>query len=160
MKKHRIDIINIMKYSILVIIIAYVGILLVRQGGDAPMKEVRKNVTDAMKTEGMKSAGTQEFKRCYGLNDKEFEEVALYIPDDVMGVDELLLIRLKNESQAEEALKTVQKRLDTQIESFEGYGAEQTKLLKSAVLDNRGRYIFMAVGKNADKAYRAFKKSL
>ncbi len=160
MKKRRIDIINILKYGMVAVIIAYVAVLLARQGGDAPMKEVKKQVVEAMKTEGMESAGTQELKRYYGLNANDFESVVLYIPNDVMGVNELLIVRLKNESQAETVVKAAQKRLDTQTESFEGYGAEQTKLLKAAMLDNRGMYVFMAVGKNADKAYSAFKKSL
>ncbi len=160
MKKRRIDIINILKYAMVVVIIAYVAVLLARQGGDAPMKEVTKQVVDAMKTEGMESAGSQELKRYYGLNENDYESVVLYVPNDVMGVNELLVVRLKNEGQAEAVVKAAQKRLDTQTESFEGYGAEQTKLLKAAVLDDRGMYVFLAVGKNADKAYDAFKKSL
>lgn len=160
MKTNRIDLINILKYGMIVVIIAYIIFLIVRQGGDAPMEEVRANVLKAMKTEGMKEAGTQELKRYYSLNAKDVEEVMLYIPDDVMGVNELLLIRLKDESQAETIMKAAQSRLDTQTESFEGYGVEQTKLLKAAVLENKGKYIFMAVGENADLAYSAFKKSL
>lgn len=160
MKRRRIDIINILKYGMVIVIIAYVAVLLARQGGDAPMKTVEENVITAMGMEGMSRAGTQELKRYYGLNDNDFEEVVLCIPDDVMGVNELLIVRLKDDSQAEAVMEAAQKRLDTQTESFEGYGAEQTKLLKSAVLDKRGSYVFMAVGKNAEKACRALKKSL
>ena len=160
MKKKRIDMIHILEYLIFCLILVYVILLVYAKGGDAPAEEVRKNVLSAIKTEGMKQAGTQEFKRYYGLNAKDYEDVTLYLPDSVMGVDELLIVKLKEESQAENVLEAVRKRLDTQEESFKGYGASQTKLLQSAVLETRGLYGVMAVGEDADKAYAAFKKSL
>ena len=160
MKRTRIDIINILKYGMLLVIIVYIAVLLAAQGGDAPAETVKGNVLSAADTEGMQEADAQDFKRYYGLNANDYEEVILFLPKDVMGVDELLIVRVKGGSQAEAVKEAADKRLDTQTESFEGYGAEQTKLLKSAVLEERGSYVFMAVGKDADKAYAAFKKSL
>ena len=51
-------------------------------------------------------------------------------------------------------------RLETQKTSFEGYGAKQTKLLESAVLDTKGEYVLLAVSENADEMAGAFQKSL
>ncbi len=160
MKKIKLDIINILKYGMLLVIIAYVVILLAAQGGDAPAETVKNNVLAVTDTDGMKEADVQDFKRYYGLNANDYEEVLLYLPKDVMGVDELLIVRVKGEGQTEAVKEAAEERLDTQTESFEGYGAEQTKLLKSAVLEERGSYVFMAVGEDADVAYAAFKKSL
>lgn len=160
MKKVKLDIINILKYGMLLVIIVYVVILLAAQGGDAPAETVKNNVLAVTGTDGMKEADVQDFKRCYGLNANDYEEVLLYLPKDVMGVDELLIVRVKGEGQTETVKEAAEERLDTQTESFEGYGAEQTKLLKSAVLEERGSYVFMAVGEDADEAYAAFKKSL
>lgn len=160
MKRSKIDVINILKYGMLLVIIVYVVLLLASQGGDAPVKTVKKRVLAVMNTGGMKEAANRDFKRCYGLNANDYGEVVLYLPGDVMDVDELLIVRVKNGSQTEDVREAAKKRLDTQIESFEGYGARQTKLLKSAILEERGSYVFMAVGEDADKAYAAFKKSL
>jgi len=160
MKKYRIDILNILKYGMLLVIIAYIAVLLIQEGGDAPMDTVRRNVLGAVETKGMKEADSQDFKRFYGLNANDYEDVLLYVPEDVMGVDELLIIRLKEEGQEKAVEDAARKRLDTQLESFEGYGTEQTKLLNSAILENRGSYVFLAVGKDADSAYGAFRKSL
>lgn len=160
MKKGRIDLINILKYGMLLVIIVYVILLLAAQGGDAPAETVKSNVLAVTDTEGMQEADVQDLKRYYGLNANDYEEIVLYLPKDVMGADELLIVRVKSESQTEAVKEAARERLDTQTESFEGYGAEQTKLLKSAVLEERGSYVFMAVGKDADEAYAAFKKSL
>lgn len=160
MEKRRIDVLNVLKYGMLLVIIAYIIVLVAREGGDAPMETVKKNVAGAVKTDGMKEGNSQDFKRYYGLNADDYEEVFLYVPEGMMDVSELLIVRLKSEAQEETVREAAQKRLDTQTENFEGYGTEQTKLLKSAILESRGSYVFMAVGKDADKAYRAFKKSL
>lgn len=160
MKKSGVDSINILKYGMVLVILGYVVLLVMGQGGDAPMEKVKKNVMAAFKAEGIKEAGTQDFKRYYGLNANDYEDVVLYLPGDVMGAEELLIVKVKDESQTEAVESAARERLDTQTESFEGYGAEQTKLLKSAVLDRRGSFVVMIVGKDADKAYSAFKKSL
>ncbi|WP_346706579.1 DUF4358 domain-containing protein, partial [Merdimonas faecis] len=90
----------------------------------------------------------------------DYDGVALYIPNDVMSVNELLIIKLKDESQAEQVEAAAKERLKTQKTSFEGYGAKQTKLLESAVLDTKGEYVLLAVSENADEMAGAFQKSL
>lgn len=49
---------------------------------------------EAVSTEGMEKAGTQDIKRYYGLNPEDYRGIALYLPDDVMGVNEVLIVRL------------------------------------------------------------------
>lgn len=56
--------------------------------------------------------------------------------------------------------EAAQKRLDTQKESFEGYGVEQTKLLNDAVLESKGDYVILIVSGKAQAGDEAFKKSL
>ncbi|MEF2805832.1 MAG: DUF4358 domain-containing protein [Massilistercora timonensis] len=159
-KRRGFDIIDFAKYGMIVIIIAYVVFLLMREGGDAPLETVEKNVLEAVSTEGMEKAGTQDIKRYYGLNPEDYRGIALYLPDDVMGVNEVLIVRLADESQEEPVTEAAQKRLDTQKESFEGYGVEQTKLLNDAVLESKGDYVILIVSGKAQAGDEAFKKSL
>ena len=92
-KRRGFDIIDFAKYGMIVIIIAYVVFLLMREGGDAPLETVEKNVLEAVSTEGMEKAGTQDIKRYYGLNPEDYRGIALYLPNDVMGVNEVLIVR-------------------------------------------------------------------
>lgn len=160
MKKHKINVTGFLKYGMLLVIFGYIILLLVQAGGDAPMNTVKEQVLGAVEMKGMKAAGTQDLKKYYGLNANDFEEVVLYLPDNVMSVNELLIIRLRSEGQAEQAEEAAKERLSTQKDNFEGYGVNQSKLLNSAILEGRGRYIFLVVGEDADKAYSAFRKSL
>ncbi len=99
-------------------------------------------------------------KRFYGLNPKDYEGAVLFVPKDNMDVHEILIVKLRDESQAESVEIAIQKRLDSQLKSFEGYGAEQVALLKSHVLDVKGNYIFYMVGEKANDAEKAFLESL
>lgn len=99
-------------------------------------------------------------KRFYSLNPKEYEGTVLYAPKDNMDVNEIFIVKLKDKSQSETVEEAVQKRLETQLKSFEGYGAEQTALLKSHVLEIRGNYVFYMVGEKANDAKKAFLDSL
>ena len=77
-----------------------------------------------------------------------------------MDVDEILIVRMKDSAQ-ENALKdAMQTRIDTQTQSFEGYGVNQTKLLKDAVIDVKGNYALLVVNEKAAEADEAFRKSL
>lgn len=161
MKKQKMDWLNLLKYGMVVVLIVYIAVLLSQEGsGDVPVKTLRENIIAATQEDGMSKGTTQDLKKYYGLNANDYDGVMLYIPDDVMSVNEILVVKLKDKSQAEGVEEAARKRLDTQKSSFEGYGAEQTKLINSAVLDSRGYYVLLAISDDADAIYEAFKKSI
>lgn len=160
MKKLKMDTISLLKYGMILVLLGYIVMLIVNAGGDAPMDIVSKQTLGAVEIKEMKKAGTQDLKKYYKLNANDFEEVVLYLPEGVMSVNEFLLVRLRDEKQSESVEQAVWERLDIQKDSFDGYGAEQTQLLESAVLECRGKYVLFVVGEDADKAYAAFRKSL
>lgn len=160
-KQKQIDVINILKYAMVGVFIIYIIWLLAMQGGTkTPMKTMKTNIMSVINTDGMKKGTTQDLKRYYGLNANDYKGSMLYVPDDVMGVRELLVIKLSNVGQADQVKAAAQKRLDTQKNSFEGYGAEQTKLINAAVLESRGDYVLMVIDKKADDVQKIFRKSL
>lgn len=126
---------------------------------DADMESVVKAVTQAAGMEGSQPAGARMVKRFYGLNPGDYESVVLYAPADNMDVQELLVVKLKESSQRAEVEAAIQGRLDTQLKSFEGYGAEQTALLEAHVLRVKGNYVFYIVHERAAEAGAAFEKS-
>lgn len=161
MKNGKIDLINILKYLMVLVLIMYVVFLISREGSsDVPVDTIEKNITKVMKTKGMSKGSAQDLKKYYGLNANDYDGVMLYIPNDVMSVNEVLVVKVKDESQTEDIEKAVQTRLDTQKKSFEGYGVEQTKLLRSAVVESKGSYTILVVSKDADKIDEAFRKSI
>lgn len=160
-RKHSIDLLNLLKYLMVLVFLAYIAFLLARESADdVPVKTLQKQIMKVTTEEGMTKGTTQDLKRYYGLNAEDYDGVVLYIPDDVMSVNELLIVKLKDESQADQVEEAARERLDTQKTSFEGYGAEQTRLLNGAVLETRGTYVLLTVSADADNIYAAFKNCL
>ena len=91
-----------------------------------------------------------DLRRYYGLSAEDYDGYFLYLSESTMAVDELLVVKLKDSSQAAAVEEQVEARLDSQIDAFDGYGVEQTALLKAHVLERMGNYIFFAVSEEAD----------
>lgn len=142
---------------LLVFIIADVSL---DQSSSADIKTVAAQVAKAAEVDVDAAAEERMVKRFYGLNPKDYEGAVLYAPKDNMDVNEIFIVKLKDELQAKSVEEAIQKRLDTQMKSFEGYGAEQTALLKAHVLEVRGNYIFYMVGEKDGKTQKAFLESL
>lgn len=127
---------------------------------NAKMESVAKKVVKAIDTGELSEADNRMVKRLYGLNANDYENVVLYVSDSNMKVEELLIVKLTDTAQSETVETAIDTRLNKQLESFEGYGPEQCKLLKDHILDVKGNYILYVVDKKAKAADKAFQKSL
>ena len=148
--------------------IAMVAVLLVfmiylqmgAKESDAAIGDVAGAVVNTLDTSTMEESANRKFKKFYGLNAGDYDGVVLYAPLSNMDAEELLIVKLKNSSQAETVRAAIEKRLETQKSSFEGYGIEQYDLLENHILDIRGNYILYVVHSDANKALQAFRDSL
>lgn len=126
----------------------------------ASVEAVAQSVTAAVSMDNMQESSNRMFKKLYGLNAGDYEGVAFYMPLTNMNAEEILIIKLKDQSQAETVTEAVNVRLETQKSSFEGYGIEQFALLEKHILDVRGNFIFYVVHTEAGKAAAAFADAL
>lgn len=149
------------KYVLLVFLFIFIIRLMTGEGSSAaPIEQVDTDVTAAIDMNMLSAADHRMFKRLYGLNANDYEAVSLYVSGSNMEVEELLIVRLSDQSQAESVETAINSRLEKQLQSFEGYGPDQCKLLNDHILDVRGNYILFIVHGDAAAADKAFRKSL
>lgn len=124
---------------------------------DIPVEDLEA-LTQPLLKEGEYQPGEgRMIRRFYGLNPADYEGVVLYYPSTNMGVEELLLVKLSDTSQAEAVEQAIAARLASQKESFDGYGVEQTDMLNNhAVVEVQGKYVLFAVSENDQKIRQAF----
>ena len=128
---------------------------------DAEPADVTAAVTAQLDMGEMLPGDNQLITRFYGLDPAEFESCTLYYPTTNMMAEELLIVRLRDVSQQETVRKAAQARIDTQKNTFEGYGVEQFQLLSDhAVIEVRGNYVLFVVSAQAEAARDAFLKAL
>lgn len=161
MTKYFIKGMGILKYVLLFALFIFIAILLQDDKiSTMSMDDVEAKVIKAVGWDGAVKADNRTVKRIYGINVNDYEDVRLYVSDSNMKVEELLLVRLRSTDQANEIEQAIQSRVDSQLESFEGYGPEQCELLNSHVLDVSGNYVLFVVNVNAQTADKAFQNAL
>ena len=123
----------------------------------AEYADVRQAVLAEMDLGELQQADNQMVKRLYGLQPAEYAGCTLYYPTTNMGAEEVLLIRLSDPEQEQAVLSAIEKRLQTQKNSFDGYGVQQYDLLTNhAVIEARGGYVLFAVCPNDEAVRQAF----
>lgn len=164
MKKNFVgglDIINICKYAMVIVFAVYIGLLLnMNTDSQTAYDVVEKAVFEACDLEGMEKADSMKIRKYYGFYDKDYDGVTLYMSKDAMGAEEVLLVHTNDPEQVTEVTAAIEERISRQKNNFDGYGAEQMKLLNQAIVDQKGRYILMAVSPDAEKIREAFRKAL
>ena len=124
---------------------------------ETPFETVLAAVTAEADLSGTKEGTVQMIRRLYGIDPAAYEQCALYYPSTNMGAEELLLVKLKDPADAETLIAAAEKRLETQLNVFEGYGVEQTALLTDhARIEAQGNYFLFIVNAAADAAVSAF----
>lgn len=151
----------LIKYFLIAGLLLFIGSLLMGgKNSKADIEQVAQNVEQSVSMESLSRADNRMVKRLFGINAGDYEGTALYVSDSNMKVEEILIVKLKEASQAEEVEKAVQSRLERQLDSFEGYDPQQCALLEAHVLDTVGNYLLYVVHDDAAAADRAFRKSL
>lgn len=128
---------------------------------DADPAAVREAVTAEMDLSNVLEADNQMIRRLYGLDIAAYDACILYYPATNMGAEELLIVKLASPDQAQTVESAIESRLQTQKNTFDGYGVEQYDLLTNhAVVEVRGNYVLFVVGNTADQARQAFLDAL
>lgn len=144
---------------------AAVVYLLVMFGGNgvsnAEFADVSAAVMETVDTTNMQQAENRMVKRLYGLEPGSFEGCLLYYPTTNMGAEEVLIVKLSDPAQGALVEEAAQQRLQTQRNTFEGYGVEQFDLLTNHyVLQVQGNFALFAVGAFSGDALAAFRNAL
>jgi len=128
---------------------------------NADPMEVAEAVVETIDMENMLEADNQLIKRFYGLDPASFEGCILYYPTTNMMAEEILIVKLKDMSQQEQVRAAIEQRIETQKNTFEGYGVEQFELLtNNAVVEIRGNFVLFVVNANSAEAQKAFLKAI
>ena len=124
---------------------------------DADPAAVREAVTAQMDLTNVLEADNQMIRRLYGLDIAAYDDCILYYPATNMGAEELLIVRLASVDQAQTVQSAIEARLQTQKNTFDGYGVEQYDLLTNhSVVEVQGNYVLFVVGQNSDQVRQAF----
>ena len=156
MKTHQI-ILTVIKAALIVFLIVFLILLMTRESvKDVSVKKIGEEMSSIKSVSALNKGTDKTLLRYYDLTGDDYEGYVLYKSGSPMAVDELLIIKVKDESQLASVESAMRRRVRSQKSSFEGYGTAQIALLNARVMDTEGNYVFLAVSKDAEKWKTAF----
>ena len=148
----------------ILMVIALVAVIIVylagSSGSEKPIDEVAAPVISLFENEKSEHSQDRMFKKHYSFNAQDYDGVVLYSPVSNMDAEELLIVKLAEEDQAEELVAAVESRLDSQMNVFEGYAPQPYALCQNAIIDLQGNYLLFVVHENATLIDDAFRSAL
>lgn len=149
-----------MLLAVLVVLIFIASLLTQNRQSNAEFADVSDAVMASLDLSEMQEADTQMIKRLYGLTPSDYDGVTVWYPTTNMGAEEVLIVKLRDISQQAAVVAAAEARLDTQKNTFDGYGVGQMAQLEKAQLQVRGNYILFVCNDNVDAAVQAFLDAL
>lgn len=166
MRKESNDVLNsrmtcICKYFLILFIVLYIiFVYSYTSTKDVPFDKAEKALKNSINDENMLDVSSRGLKRYYGFNTAEYEGVMMYISNNGMSAEEILLIKVNDDTQINELEEAIRQRIKNRINDFKNYAPDQAELLKNAEIIIKGKYIFVAVSKNAGTYKKIFLQSL
>lgn len=104
----------------------------------------------------MKKGDLNKLQKLYKIDAVNVDDFILYTSTSNVKADELAVIKLKDESQAESVKENIEQRIEAQKMKFKDYRPDEYFLVENHVLKTKGPFVFFAVSKEADSMERAF----
>ncbi len=127
---------------------------------DKTVTEVAESITQSYDVSELSQIKKNKIIEDFGIDFTDVDSFVYYASDSIMNVDELMVIKLREEVNPDGISAKIEKRVTDKQVLFEGYAPEQSALLKEYVLTDDKGFIFYAVGEDAHEAYAAFKSSI
>lgn len=154
---HRLNRIKLIKWLLAGVIFAFALLMLIGNDvKDVDMGVIRAALNNSGQLGTLYEADANTVKKTFDIDVQETDGYVMYTSDSIMDVSELFCVKCRDASKMNELQAAVSARLSDQKTSFENYGTDQSFLLKNAVLEVRGEYLFYAVGGNAAVLRSAF----
>ena len=93
---------------------------------------------------------------------EQIDQVACIIAGSGITTDEVLILKMKDKTDMSAIRKIMETRLSTQTALFESYAPDEILKLKSAVIEVKGNYAFLAITntKDSSKAKKIFNEAV
>ena len=121
---------------------------------------IDEKITSSINTENFSKGSTKELRRFFNINSDDILDFIIYTPSYTMDVNEILILKVKEDSNIDAIKDSIDARVESQIQTFGSYGPEQCALLEDYILKSKGNYIFYCVSPDNEKIYEIFKESI
>lgn len=150
------------------VMLVFIGILAVflasvyimNDAKNVPMEKIDKELQEKTDMSDLKKCNTRELLEFIGLDYSDFTEVLYYKSRVALDVTELCVIKARTRKDLNAVQDAVERRIESQINTYRDYGPKQVNQLKNAVITKRGKYLFYCVADDPEKYEEVFRHAV
>jgi hypothetical protein len=118
--------------------------------------QIGNRIEQAVSLMEMKKGDLNKLQKLYKIDADSIDDFILYTSTSNVKADELAIIKLKDERQAESVKENMEQRIEAQKMKFKDYRPDEYFLVDHHVLKTKGPFVFFAVSKDAESMERTF----
>ena len=145
---------------IAVLIIFLAAVYDMNDARNVPMRDIENSLKAKTDIEELKKCNTRELLEFVGIDYSGYSEVLYYKSRVALDVTELCIVKAYSRNDLNDVQDAVEKRVDSQINTYRDYGPKQVNQLKNAVITKRGKYLFYCVADEAEKYEEVFRHAV
>ena len=147
-------------FCVVALVVFVFAITANRSNSDADAETVFGAVLETVQVPELKRQKDAAFKRAFGFETGDFENVCYAAADDVMEVREVLVVKLKSTDDADALIEKIETYAEEKGVLFEGYAPEQAALLQKSRVRRKGNFVLFVVCNQPSYAVRSFLRAL
>lgn len=136
------------------------GVYTSADAADVSMESIRTAMLEKTKISALQECHERKLLQFMGINYQNYDSYIYYKSKESLGVDEVLVVKVKNTSDLEGLKDAVESRIKSQEKVFDGYGTEQMKLLKNGIVETKGKYLFYCVSEDSAQYEEVFRDAV
>ncbi|GAV12797.1 DUF4358 domain-containing protein [Paenibacillus sp. NAIST15-1] len=122
--------------------------------------KIEDQMKQSVKLDKLKKGDAHKLKKLYDLGSEQVEDFLLYTASSNVRADEIVVLKVKDESLIDSVRASIAQRIDAQAVKFKDYRPDEYALLEKHVLKVKSRYILFAVSADAEQIEKAFDAAL
>lgn len=123
------------------------------------LKELEEIASTCIDSTIMQQQEVKNIRKIYKIAEQEYDNYFSYGPISYMDVDEITIFEQADKIKRQQLIDKLEIYVDTKIQTFKGYGIEQTKMLEEAMIVEKGNFIICIISndkKSKEKIIQAF----
>ncbi|NEZ44256.1 DUF4358 domain-containing protein [Paenibacillus alvei] len=122
--------------------------------------KIEDQMKQSVKLDKLKKGDAHKLKKLYDLGTEQVEDFLVYTASSNVRADEIVVMKVKDESQIDNVKASIARRIDAQAVKFKDYRPDEYALLEKHVLKVKSHYVLFAVSADAEQIEKAFDEAL
>lgn len=127
-----------------------------KEAKEIDIAKVKEDIITECGLEQMRDATEDEISFLYDFGDSEYDEIVLSISGNSVSADQITIVKAKSKNDTDDIKTVIEEQLETKQSTFDGYAPEEYAKYENNDVKVNGKYVFVTICSDNDKAENIF----